>query len=413
MPTRSTELNSAETSHGVAARRRTHELPRPGRCAVGVLACLLLGALVACREAPKPTLGDTKQLPVWSLAPRPTVSVAPAVQGASSGLVGAVRTANGIAVAELGDQQIRFYDVHGRLLKTGLTALEEKQRGLLWAGRCPGTDLIATQDFRLRRFTFFSDAGGVLKSVSIPVALRYAQLVACPGDGSLLLFHTLPGELTEPGPIASRAQLVRLHASGRSEVLREFSETEFFNSTRDKIFVEQPLGKEALAAAAGDRLFIGNSQEPLVEVVTPGGTTAARIDTRLPRRPAVASDLLKAIALRVYREPSPKTREVVRRALVQTPLRPAQLVYDVILADRERNVWLRTSESARADSARWRVFDKGGRAVAYCDLPADLFLAEVGSDYVVAIRRGPREPEQAVAYRLLKAQVAGDSRARP
>src|SRR5262249_13753000 len=163
----------------------------------------------------------------------------------------------------------------------------------------------------------------------------------CAGEGWMLVLHTVPGRFTQQGTSISPAQLVRIDGKGQSEVLREVSGTEYFYSKRQKIFIEQPLGKRAMAAASGDRVFLGASDDPRVQVLSSNGKVVGSFDTHFAKRAAVAGDLLEAVTLRIYTEPSEVTREVLRAAIIQTPIRQADLLYDEMVADREGYLWLR------------------------------------------------------------------------
>lgn len=364
----------------------------------------MASVLVACRSGDSPPSPQgINGLQRWSLATVPVVSVKSSRPHgeAEAGLIAAVRTSNGIAVAEMGEQQLRFYDAYGQLLRHGRPA-HDARNYLLWAGRCPGSERIVTQDFQSGSYTFLSESGDSLRTAAVPRRFALAHLLACPRDSSLVLFGTLPRRFEEHGTTLSKAQLVRVDPTGRAEILHEFAGTQYFRSRRDKSYVEQPLGRLAMASAIADDLFIGASDEPTIEVIGPNGETRRRIDVALPKRRAAVSDLLKAVTLRIYREPSLPTRERLRKAILQAPITSTELIYDALVADHDGNVWLRTFELSRADSVRWRIIDKAGHAIAYSDLPADLFIGEIGPDYIVGIQRGPRDDERASVYRLVK-----------
>lgn len=369
-------------------------------------AALLLSTfalLTSCVSEKSGPIGRMSHAEVWRVT-GPDIELQSPTEGGIGGLIAMMRTATGIAVAEAADQQIRFYSDQHILLKDGFPS-PEKNRRLLWAGRCTGTGLIATQDFGSQRFTFFNDSGVVLRSVAIPRELAFAQLIACPADGSLLMLHTLPARFVAQGTSTPEAQLVRIDSAGHTDVVRTFAGTEYFYSKRDKIFVEQPLGRLAMATAYGNTVFAGNSGQRGLEMVGPTGALKGHITLGITSRTAVASDLLEAVTLRIYREPSETTRERLRRVIVQTPLRSAELLYDALKSDAEGNLWLRTFEIPRRDTVRWAIVNTDGDVIAHCDLPADMFVGEIGADYVAGIRRRIGEVDRAAVFHLVKSGV--------
>lgn len=310
-----------------------------------------------------------------------------------------------IAVGERSTEQIHFYNDSGELLSRS-TASFGDDRHLLRVRRCEGRNVIAAQDYHSRRVTFLSDAGSSLRSIILPTELAFAQILACPIDGSVVVLHPLPAHLIDPGVSFTTAQLVVVDPSGATRVLREFGKTEYFHAARDRVFIEQPLGRLAMAAAAGGRFFLGDSNEEAIDIVDQSGSAVGRFDTHLTPRAANIGDVLQAITSRLYSEASPGNRDVLRTAIVQAPLQASRPLYDAMIADAAGNIWLRTFEISRTQNARWKIFDPNGRAIAFCDLPGDLFVDEIGSDFIAGIRRGPQIAEQADLYRLIK-QSAG------
>lgn len=393
-------------------RQGSVRLPRLRSCVAAIFGAVAVTIPAACSSGDsRSTRSQSPDLAEWTLVATPIVSVKAGGEGpdTTGEFVGIVRTTAGIAIAELRNQDIRFYDGRGRLLRIDSVATGTKKR-LLSIGRCPGSGLIAAQDFGSQRVAFFGDSGYLLKSIAIPRGLASARLVACFADGSLVFLQPVSANFAKPGISLSRAQLVRVDSAGASRVLRVVGETEYYYSARDKIFVEQPLGKAAMAVS-GEREFVaGVSDQETIDLLDLGGNLVRRIDTHLTKRSAVVGDLLEALTLRIYREPSEKTREILRSALVQSPLRPEELLYDQMLTDPHGNIWLKTFELPRREQIRWRVFDGAGNPIGHCDLPADLIVGEIGVDYIAGLQRGVRDPERASVYQLIKRASMRESR---
>jgi hypothetical protein len=399
---------SEVTSGGASARPYRSGLFR--WTALAAVQCLSLGSCTGA-DAPPPTQGRRPPPEVWSLDPRPLLIVSANGDGSPSsfaGAVGAIRTKDGgIAIGDAASNQVRLYNRSGRFVRS-VSHLRDSSRdggrSVSWLGRCPGNDLVAVQDARSGRFGFYTDEGSIVREVPVPARLRFAQLLACPSDDALLLFQPQPAKVpTGTGVRRSDAHLVRLRRSRKgTDTLRTVRGTEYFFSERTRSFVEQPLGTIALASFAAPYLFVGSGGDTSIEVIDVNGKRLRELSVDLENRSATVGDVVWAVTMRLYQEPSLTTREIIRTTLPQAPVRDSVPRYDALLIDTEGHLWLRSFEIPRRDSVRWRVFDSTGRPLARSDLPASLYLTEIGRDYVVGIHRRAGEVERVAAYALVK-----------
>lgn len=316
-----------------------------------------------------------------------------------AGVIGAVRTRSGMAIGAA--RRISFYDSTGRLLKQ-VVATQDTLGGASWLGRCAGTGSIALQEFRRGTLTFLSDSGVVTRTMTLPRGLKRDRPMYCRADGAIAVIHTLPDQFSKAGITTVPVRLIRILADGNTEGDVLPANAEYYYSTRGKSYVEQPLGQQAVIAALGDEIVVGQSDRASIDIVDFAGRARGRIVAPLQPRVATASDLLEAVTLRIYEEASPSTRDVLRATIIQTPLRAAEVAYDAAVPDRLGNLWLRTFEMPRRDSVLWRVIDRTGRTVATSVLPVNLYVTEVGADYVLGIQRGVGTRERVALYALLK-----------
>jgi hypothetical protein len=390
----------------VGCQQKKHaRAPTRGRGLVG-LVVLTCSILLSCRSSDSETIASKRgrgPSETWAFDTIPIVTIPgnPDDETAFDGVVGAVRTADGVAVGDLRNQQVKFYRSDGSLRGNGLPIATNSRR-LLWIGRCPGTEQITAQDIGSKTFIFLDDSGHVIRSIGVPNALTFARLLLCDDDG-MLFFAPYPSKpFTTEGILSARASLVRLGTHGERTVLGAFTATEFFFSKKDKTFIEQPLGDLAFGVGLGEEVLIGASGNSWIDVVDTKGRTKRRFNSGLTPRPAVAGDLLEALTLRIYKEPSTSVRQRDRKTIVQTPLLRAELLYDALLADKQGNAWLRTFEIPRRDSVRWSIVDRTGSAVASITLPSNLYLTEIGSDYILGVQRGVGVRERVSMYALKK-----------
>ncbi len=62
-----------------------------------------------------------------------------------------------------------------------------------------------------------------------------------------------------------------------------------------------------------------------------------------------------------------------------------QPAYDRLLVDEAGNVWLRHFRPGKGSTIEWSVMDTGGRWLGTVELPADLDVKEIGTDYILAL----------------------------
>ena len=80
-------------------------------------------------------------------------------------------------------------------------------------------------------------------------------------------------------------------------------------------------------------------------------------------------------------------------------------VVDVLLVDDLGGNWVGHRFADDADLRTWAVFANDGVFLAELDMPADLFIREIGQDYVLATTRD----DLGVPYVLLFSLQRGDS----
>ena len=80
-------------------------------------------------------------------------------------------------------------------------------------------------------------------------------------------------------------------------------------------------------------------------------------------------------------------RERVMRWAQAVPARGPTPAFSTIVATRDGNVWVRDGQRPSSSTARWTVFDRGGRAVATVALPPDVDVLDATEELVLLAGR--------------------------
>ena len=155
-----------------------------------------------------------------------------------------------------------------------------------------------------------------------------------------------------------------------ADTLQTFTGTEYFFAHRTPVFFEQPLGEVTTAGFGGGRAVVGSNVDQTLTVLDATGRLRRHLSIELQRRPAEIRDLLAAITTRIAEEPDSATRGLLRRAIVEAPIRESLPFYAGFVFDALGNVWVKTY-TGFADHDRWLVLDTTGAVAARVDLPVN------------------------------------------
>ena len=75
-------------------------------------------------------------------------------------------------------------------------------------------------------------------------------------------------------------------------------------------------------------------------------------------------------------------------------------VYQSSRVDLEGHLWVERYRTRWEEDRRWWVFDPDGRWLGEPPVPTDIDVKEVGSDYLLGVRRDDLDVESVVMYRL-------------
>lgn len=315
-----------------------------------------------------------------------------------------------IAVGNMGTSQVRLYDSTGThvmdLGGRGDGPGEFRGLGGVWAY---GRDSILVGDGVINRFTVFSGDGDGLRTISIAPGddarqaygmrptrdgtLLVAAVVNSPGgrrdglfEGPSLRFQHYGPDGTLLGNITQQAGGSRwgVTIQGRAMVM-PVPFTSFLPPYRSN----------------GRFVFVGSGRQPEIEQWSPEG--ALHRIVRWSEEPRRVTD---AMVGRLHEEQlngaPPEARDMARQVLEEMVLPEALPVYRRLLVDADDNIWVEQYRTDWEEERRWWVFDSTGRWLGEPQVPTDIDLREVGTDYLIGVRTGENDVEELVVLHLLR-----------
>jgi hypothetical protein len=398
-------------------------------CRLDILA-LAAFSVTACGDARAPERGAAE---AWQVADAPEVVIGAdeVIPGHSLFRVrGATRLSDGtIVIANGGSSELRFFSAEGR--HVGSVGGQGRGPGEFWhiiaMARLAGDTIgVLTADPKIAKVA----GGRVVEEPAFDLSL---VKVACrldedaPGrllpDGSILVkatdFVPLPG----CPPVATQSVrddevyrttdlLLRAEPwSGRRDTLGIFPGTE--RERRRYIH----FGRMLATAATADRIYVGDTGSDSIAVLSTGGTRFATWRVELTPRPIPPE----------VRSAPPETLRYPSGEVVIAPytFQETYPVFGRLVADATGHLWVMSYpplaapiQSRRLESpmglfsgeppvveeggARWIVLDMTGAAVATVRTPPDLWVLEIGADYVLGVAHDSLDVETVRLYRLTR-----------
>lgn len=397
-----------------------------------VVLIVLLACTGACDATPPPDsvsrIGSVveSRAPRWSSANAWRLDTVPEVaigepDGASeyalANVVGGVRLSDGrIVVANRGTHDLRYYDAHGKHLRTaGREGNGPGEFRFIDAvGRAADTLLV--WDAFARRVSRFDGSGAFAGSTSMTrLDLPFPVLLGFLGDGSMLLRRRGSDsgqDVDREGEYVDSVAYLRLSATTGAQVgvLGPYLGGELFRAVAGQHYRTDHVifGKRGLVATVDSGFYRAETDRFAATLHAADGTPVRTV--RRPHAPsrATAADLaaqrdeLEQGDDEITRM-SPQMASAQRRLVETLPHRPMLPAITGIHVDRQDNLWLRAYVPPGASAAEWSVFDPQGHWLGIVEVPAELHVLEIGDDWMLARRTDPLDGvEQVVLHRLHK-----------
>lgn len=382
---------------------------------------IVLAALVtACGGASSPsvTVRDSAGIrivehpadfsaPTWVLSEVPRLAIGDAT-GDSTDLLyqveGAHRLSDGrIVVANRSSHELRYYDNSGsHLYSRGREGGGPGEfQYISWTARC-GTDSVYAYDIGNARLSVFDGDGAFARStrVVMPNGNTPYSAGTCASDGTFLFagWHT-PSQ-TE-GPSRPPRPLALVDAEGNVvRALGEFPGGERYRLRSGGM--PRPLGKELSHAMGEDRFYVGTADSYEIAVYSRLGEPAMII--RQDRGDLTITDahLDQFISASVSQAPSDDVRRTWERQYRQMEWPATFPAYSRLLLDQDRNLWVHDYLRPGDTRSVWCVFGLDGTQIGRVEIPGNLEIFEIGSDYVLAKWRDDFDVERVGLFSLTK-----------
>lgn len=407
------------------------------RIRLGIAASLAAGlsALGACRPpdagdasaGPPFTLGDSAGVEIvvnhrpswadgraWRIDPEPVLRIGSQQGGTAhefAGVVGAVPLpGGGVAVADEGSGQVRFFDAAGAIEGT----IGGRGRGpgefttLAELGRGPSGRLWA-YDFALRRVSWIRPADETITSTTLgPEPPVLAAAGPLPGGSFALrqLWGAAGVARADRAGVRRDSALVVVFDSAGAliDTVGSFPGRELVIRIEDGrgVMTTRPFGADLAVVTRDTAIVVGTQHEPVLEEYAAYGQLRRRIV--LPDRDerSIGESDVEAYLERRLADVPEEDRADVRSDLRTLPFPERKPAYGGLVVDAAHRLWIGEWAPEGRTARRWSVVDAGGVLLGDVALPVGFRLLSVGADRVVGVERDELDTEYVVVYRLLK-----------
>ncbi|MFV2007303.1 MAG: hypothetical protein ACC667_07640 [Longimicrobiales bacterium] len=333
----------------------------------------------------------------WSVADQPSLAI-----GTLAGspeyqffrIAGARRFPDGrIAVVNSGSQEVRVYGADGRF-HHGFGA-DGDGPGEFRAPRLAGTyepDSLVIHDLDLRRISIVSVDDGFARSFAVQEAGGYPIPLGIMAEGSIVYgggasFSSDVGFPT--GLYRAKSLYASVSRTGEAVTLfGDFPALEMYAEVSGTSFMARtiPFGRNTVASAAGDRLYIAFGDTYDVRAYDGSGRLRRIFRLAAPLRPVTDADVRGYIEEQVAEDAdSDNERRALRQLLEELPVPKTFPAYNDLQIDRLGNLWAADYLAPGEDTPRWTVFSPDGHVLGRISTPLRTRVLEIGRDYLLTL----------------------------
>ncbi len=409
------------------------------------LAAGLTLAVASCADAQRtaspPTVSDSVGIRIvsnaWPTTVAAMLTASPSMEigggdassGALSGVVAAVRLRDGrVAIAEQSTSSIKLFDARGRFVRSigrrgsGPGEFSAITRLVLLTG-----DTIAAYDGLRGTLSVFDTTGKLARTTRLVSGMGGLQLTGMLADGTMILTRGYNPMFSRTSRL-ERDSISYVTATSGTERLDTIvtvpgSDVYLFAGPDFSSRNPLPFGRVSLIAIQPDRLAIATGDSWDIQIRSPNGQL--RELHRVAHRPVPVTRDDIARYKRNTMERMRSVRVVAagggggppgsdwaarqERMLEVVPYPATHAPYDSLLPAPGGELWVRAAGKPGDDPRLWVALGRSGAALGTVSVPARLRVLEVGTDFVLAVRRDEDDVEHVGVYPLRR-QASGSSR---
>ena len=346
-------------------------------------------------------------------------------------VTGATRLQDGsVAVANAATSEVRFYNPDGsHRISSGRRGAGPGEFQMIMGMWRTSADSLVVLDMAIQRLTVLSPEGQYGHSFSLggmggtmtPGADGSISMAIPAGmlsDGSLVgmansfrIGDTREGSFRDPmplvryGPDGSIRDTVATVPGQEMEMM-----TMAFGAQSMSVPTAVSLGKQTIAVARGDHVYLAVNQSWEIEARDPDGTLRRLIRVVTPVRPLSADlvarhrvEQLELVNNQPMMAQAPQEiRDQVTERINSAPY-PATLPFvALLLVDDDGHIWAQEVGLPGDLRQKWGVFDRDGRLQAWIRMPERFRPTSIGSDWVMGIWQDEADVEHVRVYGLTR-----------
>jgi hypothetical protein len=317
-----------------------------------------------------------------------------------NGVAGVAQLADGAIVVLDGTREARFFDSAGQFLKkvgrSGSGPGEFQSMALVRATRY---DSLVIIDTRNGRATVLGSPEGIRSERKLQRILGRPLGVLPTGRvlNRSIITNLRPGSAYS---VASPAafSIHDLESGGEDTILVDtiwnvVSQSDRGTNSR----LDIPFDLPASAAAGPTSFFVTTGNVPEIREYDPSGRLQRLIRIGGEARRLTGAEFDSVVEMRMYRLVNP---QATARLFAASPRPALYPTWQQLLVDADGWLWAERFRPNAKHPSVWSVFDTDGSVRGTIELPADLIVHQIGSDFVLGVWRNADDVDHVRRYRL-------------
>ncbi len=319
----------------------------------------------------------------------------------------------GIAVANSGTHEIRFYDAAGTFISSAgrKGGGPGEFEGILWFERFAADSLMAF-DWRNRRVSIFDSRGTFARSFILQLFAEVAGFpnMVTPFSSDALFVgvqHMFLGGEIKSGLERESVLYVRCDMSGTLlDTIGVFPGGErWTKSSDDQIEVStRAFGLYPQTAVRGDGFFYGSTDDYSIGYYTSDGVLERVIRADRTNLSVTASDIERYTDELLDNAADESERQFLQRLYADMPYPETMPAHGELLTDSEGNLWVAEYRRPGDEQPRWTIFDPDGAMLGVVETPSRFTVYEIGSDFVLGRWADDFDVEHIQVYELIRSR---------